>query len=157
MTETYDLEFSGRVLRRGFWLYVWQATTPGGEKLHYVGRTGDNSTPNAQSPFVRMGQHLGYSKNSNMLRKHLVERGVDPEECTFRLIAHGPIFPEVPDRDMEQHKAARNVVGALEKQLADDLVAAGYDVMNTVNCAWPLDEHQYNPVRAAFAGELPGL
>jgi len=44
-----------------------------------------------------------------------------------------------------------------EKQLARDLKAAGYDVMNEVRWNAPLDEKLYEPVRAAFAAEFPGL
>jgi hypothetical protein len=97
MPRTYTVTIDGRTLHRGFWLYVWEVTAPGGEKLLYVGRTGDNSTPNVQSPFNRMGQHLGNTESS-MLRNHLVKRDVVPERCQFRLVAHGPIFDEVPTR-----------------------------------------------------------
>jgi hypothetical protein len=132
MPEAYTLRLDGGTLRRGFWLYVWEATTPQGEVLLYVGRTGDNSTPNAQSPFNRMGQHLGSTKNS-MPRNHLDQNGVVSEQCRFRLVAHGPLFPEVPDNDMEAHVEIRDIVGALEKKLADDLAASGYYVMTTLN------------------------
>jgi hypothetical protein len=52
---TYTVVLDGRTLQRGFWLYVWEVTTPNGAKLLYVGRTGDSSSINAQSPFNRMG------------------------------------------------------------------------------------------------------
>jgi hypothetical protein len=119
--QTYTLRIHGATLRRGFWLYVWEVTTATGGKLLYVGRTGDNSAPNAQSPFNRMGQHLGNTESSSMLRNHLVKRGIVPEECEFRLVAHGPIFDEVGDKTMESHAKVRDVVGASEKKLADDL------------------------------------
>jgi len=104
-----------------------------------------------------MGQHLGNTETSSMLRNHLVKRGVVPEECQFRLVAHGPIFDEAPDKTMEAHIEIRDVVGALEKKLADELRAAGYDVMNTVNCTWPLNEELYAQVRPAFAAEFDGM
>ncbi len=154
---TYTVELDGGTLSRGFWLYVWNVTTPDGEQALYVGRTGDNSTPNAQSPFNRMGQHLGTAKNSSMLRNYLDARSIKPEECKFRFIAHGPVLGETPDKDMEAHKQRRNIVGALEKKLADDLGAAGYDVVNTINCRWPLDESLYEQVRSAFVDEFPQL
>lgn len=47
------------------------------------GRTGDNSSPNAQSPFNRMGQHLGFAKNSSALRTHLGKHGYEPEDCRY--------------------------------------------------------------------------
>lgn len=58
--STQIVAFDGAFLRRGFWLYVWEVVAPDGAEYLYVGRTGDSSSPYAQSPFVRMGQHLGF-------------------------------------------------------------------------------------------------
>jgi hypothetical protein len=49
----------------------------------YVGRTGDSSSPDAQSPFNRMGQHLAFAKNRSMLRNHLQGRDVSPVSARF--------------------------------------------------------------------------
>jgi hypothetical protein len=154
--DTFIVSVEGGFLKRGFWLYVWEATCPDGRKLVYVGRTGDSSSPNAQSPFVRMGQHLGHAPNSNMLRKHLERHDVQPETCSFRIIAHGPILPQAVG-GMDAHTGPRDVIAAMEKQLAEDLAAAGYEVMNDVKCRKPLDEAAYSEVRRAFAVELPEL
>jgi hypothetical protein len=113
-----------------------------------VGRTGDSSSVNAQSPFNRMGQHLGNAKNTRMLRNHLRKRKVEPEACSFRFIAHGPILPEAKTK--ARHLERRDLVAAAEKKLADDLKEAGYDVMNTVHCRKVLDEQFYSPIHAAF-------
>jgi hypothetical protein len=153
--STYTVSLDGGTLERGFWLYAWKVTTAAGQTLLYVGRTGDSSSVNAQSPFNRMGQHLGSAKNSSMLRNHLGKRGIIPEQCVFRLVAHGPILDEAGDK--ETHYERRDLVGALEKKLAEDLVAAGYDVMNKVNCLKPLNQELYADVRAAFADAFPGL
>lgn len=152
------------MLQRGFWLYVWQVETPKGEML-YVGRTGDNSSPNATAPYTRMGQHLGFMDNQNALRKHLLSQGVKPEDCAaFRLIAHGPVYPEVEKAEgmdraalMERHKPLRNHVGAMEKALADDLARAGYTVLNTVFCSHSPDDDVWPEVRAAFSAHFPKL
>src|SRR5688500_13367834 len=88
------LTFSGKLLQRGFWLYVWEIMPPHEELLYYVGRTGDSSSVNAQSPFNRMGAHLGFNVKSNVLRRRLAKNGIDPELCSFRLMAHGPIMKE---------------------------------------------------------------
>lgn len=157
MPKTFTVELDGGMLRRGFWLYVWEITTPDGEKVLYVGRTGDNSSPYAQSLFNRLGQNLGRLANASMVRNNLEKRGIDPARCRFRMVGHGPIFDEVPDKDFEAHKPLRNEVGAIEKQLADDLKAAGYDVMNEVRWKAPLDQELYEPVRAAFAAKFPAL
>ncbi|WP_209833819.1 hypothetical protein [Ruegeria sp. HKCCE3926] len=160
------LHLPGAMLERGFWLYVWRVGTLESE-VHYVGRTGDNSSPYATAPYTRMGQHLGYISNQNALRKHLAKRGIAPEGCGgFDLIAHGPIYPEVPketgDRDirMKLHEPSRDQVGAMEKLLCDGLKAAGYDVMNTVNCRWQLDNigaKKWESAKAAFREEFPLL
>jgi len=143
------------MLERGFWLYVWRVEAPEGEFL-YVGRTGDTSSPHATPPYQRMGQHLGHQKTQNALRKHLEARRIAPERCyQFHLYAHGPLFPEAPD--MAAHVSPRNIVAAMEKALADELTAAGYDVLNTVDCRKPLHEERFAIVRSAFAQHFPTL
>src|SRR4051794_13195620 len=103
MADTFIVTLDGAMLRRGFSLYVWEITTPQGEKLLYVGRTGDSSSANAQSLFNRLGQNLGTLPNASMVRNHLGKRGVDPAECRFRMVGHGPIFEEVPGKNFEAH------------------------------------------------------
>src|SRR5258708_1834458 len=114
---THAFAFSGQLLQRGFWLYVWEIEPRDGETIYYVGRTGDSSSTNAQSPFNRMGQHLGFNVKSNVLRRRLEQSGIAPEECEFRLVAHGPILAEA--KTAEEHRNARDIVAALEKALAD--------------------------------------
>lgn len=150
-TDLYEVRFDGGILQRGFWLYVWEITTPEGRKLFYVGRTGDSSSPNAQSPFNRMGQHLGFAQNSNTLRKHLRENIVEPELCSFRLVAVGPVEKE----SREEHIERRDVVAAMEKALADVMEAAGCKPMNKVNCRKPLDKERFAEVHDAFARAFP--
>lgn len=152
---TLDLAFDGALLSRGFWLYVWEITTPTHAILYYVGRTGDSSSSNAQSPFTRMGQHLGFNAKSNVLRRHLSGRGLDPESCSFRLVAHGPVLAEAKTK--EEHVQRRDCVAAMEKALADAMSAAGYDVINRVNCRSTLDDRAFNSVRETFATAFPAL
>lgn len=147
--NTYTVSLDGGFLARGFWIYVWEVRDPEGAVMLYVGRTGDSSSPNAQSPFNRMGQHLGFAKNSSMLRNHLKGREVSPDRCSFRLIAHGPILPEA--EDWKSHVIRRDLAAAVEKQLAEDCVASGYDVLNSVASGKELDDELYAPVHAAFA------
>jgi len=152
---THTLTLPAAMLKRGFWLYVWRVEGPAGEHL-YVGRTGDNFSPNAKPPYQRMGQHLGHQKNQNALRKYLENRGIKPERCyAFHLVAHGPLFPQAVD--MNAHKRPRDVVAALEKALADALTQVGYEVMNKVNSRMPLDRRRFAQVRRAFAVAFPNL
>lgn len=60
----HEIRFEGGILQRGFWLYVWKVTPADQAPLYYVGRTGDSSSTNAQSPFNRMGQHLGFARTA---------------------------------------------------------------------------------------------
>lgn len=162
--STHVLTLPGPMLRRGFWLYVWRVETPKGEML-YVGRTGDNSSPHASAAYTRMGQHLGSAKTQNALRQHLRKEGLEPEDCAaFHLVAHGPIYPEVepaPGLDraalMARHLPLRDLVGAMEKALAEELKQAGYRVLNTVKWKHPHDPAIWGTVRAAFSTHFPKL
>lgn len=168
---TYRLTLPGQMLTRGFWLYVWRVTTNDGRVVHYVGRTGDNSSPNASPPYVRMGQHLGSMKNQNALRRNLVARGINPDACrSFDLIAHGPVHPEVVkpndfdradkstrERLMKLHLPLRDEVGAMEKRLAEELAKVGYVVLNTVQWKHKIDDERWRPIREAFLEDFPEL
>jgi hypothetical protein len=151
----HELSFDGRFLERGFWLYVWEIRTPQQIHLYYVGRTGDSSSSNAQSPFNRMGQHLSANEKSNPLRHYLTAEGVKPEECSFRLVSYGPILPEATNP--ESHRKSRDRVGAMEKALEAAMKSAGYHVMNPVHSRMELDAEAFAAIRAAFANQLPML
>lgn len=155
--DLYEVRFDGGILQRGFWLYVWEVKPPEGVTLFYVGRTGDSSSTNAQSPFNRMGQHLGFAENSSMLRRHLVRYGVAPEGCAFRLVAVGPVLKESTAVSRHIHDERRDVVAAMEKALAEHMKDAGYEVMNKVYCRKTLDAVQFAKVRAIFASAFPDL
>jgi hypothetical protein len=155
--RTHEVSFSGKVLSRGFWLYVWEVTPPTGKPVFYVGRTGDSSSTNAQSPFNRMSQHLGFAKNSNMLRKHLVAFSIVPEDCQFRLVAVGPIEQESTSSTREEHDTRRDIVAAMEKALAELIARSGHQVMNKVSSRKTLDPERFALVRRALAGAFPTL
>jgi hypothetical protein len=152
------------MLKGGFWLYVWRVETPKGEML-YVGRTGDNSSHHASAAYTRMGQHLGSATTQDALRQHLRKEGLEPEDCSaFHLVAHGPIYPEVErtlglDRValMAKHLPLRDVVGAMEKALAEELNQAGYRVLNTVKWKHPYDPAIWETVQTAFAKHFPRI
>jgi hypothetical protein len=55
-----SFHFDGRLLPRGFWLYVCRVESNTGA-LVYVGRTGDSSSVNAASLFSRVSRHLELS------------------------------------------------------------------------------------------------
>lgn len=153
----HELNFNGRVLRRGFWLYVWEVTPAGRAPIYYVGRTGDSSSKNAQSPFNRMGQHLGFAKNSNMLRKYLSHHQLEPEACVFRLVAFGPLEQESEAVDRAEHDERRDIVAALEKGLEVAMRDAGYHVMNKVTSRKALDAERFKDVLTAFAEKFSAL
>lgn len=151
----YKLEFDGAILSRGFWLYVWEITIPDGEKIYYIGRTGDSSSAHAQSTFNRMGQHLGFNVKSNVLRRHLERKNISLEKCKFCMFSHGPILLEAQSQD--DHRKSRDIVSAMGKALSDIMQAAGYSVMNAVACRKPLDIKLFEDVRSAFTVHFPKL
>ena len=126
--KTYRMEFSGCLLKRGFWLYIWDIKDEGRRHL-YVGRTGDNSSPHASSPFRRIGQHLDSKLNAkaNALHRRLRAASIDPERCTFEMLAIGPLFDE--QSSMADHLPVRDKMAALERALARELRDRGYHVI----------------------------
>jgi hypothetical protein len=154
MLNSYSMSFDGNVLARGFWLYVWDIRGLSFRRL-YVGRTGDSSSPNAQSPFKRIGQHLDPRPNAkgNALGKQLRCAGIDPLECRFEMVAIGPIFPE--QDTMEQHKPIRDQVAALERALADFLRQQGYVVPGSHPRPVAPDEQIFAQVRNIVESKFP--
>ncbi|MFC3059986.1 hypothetical protein [Paenirhodobacter populi] len=151
----HRLSLPGVMLQRGFWLYVWDIRV-GDQRLLYVGRTGDESSPHASAPYDRFGQHLGRNKNANALRRNLLARGVELAQVDhYDFHFFGPIHPEAAD--MDSHRPQRDQVAALEKKLADGLTQAGYDVLNKVSCRRPLDPQLWAEISAAFQGAFPNL
>jgi hypothetical protein len=117
--KTYEMKFEGELLSRGFWLYVWEIKYK--NKLqYYIGRTGDSSSVNASSPFVRSARHLNFKSNAkgNSLIRQL-KTGLSKQEilkCQFRLIAIGPLFKE--SSRLFLHRRRRDVMAALEYKVA---------------------------------------
>jgi hypothetical protein len=156
--KLYDLSFSSALIKRGFWLYVWEVKTNAGDIWLYVGRTGDSSTCNAQSPFIRLGQHLGHNENANALRRNLINNKIVAEECSkFQLFAYGPIYPEIQDGDKSKHNFYRDLMSALEKKLQISLSDAGYNVLNIVTSKKELNQSKWIEVRNAFSKKFPKL
>jgi hypothetical protein len=126
--ESYSIKFDGRVLDRGFWLYVIDILAPKGRRL-YVGRTGDSSSSNAGSPFARIGQHLSCRVNAkgNALARNLRAVGINPSTCSMEMIAIGPMFPE--ERVFTLHKPVRDEMARLERALALALRQRGFIVL----------------------------
>lgn len=118
--EFHRVVFSGSVLERGFWLYVWRIQHANGQ-LFYVGRTGDSSSQYAASPFSRLSQHLDIrqSATANMLMRHLRKEGLNPLACDFEMAAIGPLFPE--QASLEEHRIYRDKTAYLETALAAHL------------------------------------
>jgi len=147
------MEFSGKLLKRGFWLYIWDIK--GDERHLYVGRTGDSSSPNASSPFRRIGQHLDTSLNAkgNALGRRLKEAGIDPESCTFEMIAIGPIFDE--QSSLKKHYPLRDKTAALERALADELKLRGYKVLGVHPRSTPPDPELFGQVIERLQSSFP--
>lgn len=144
--NTYQMEFNGEVLERGFWLYVWEITEGTARHL-YVGRTGDSSSPHASSPFNRIGQHLDFRENAKgaSLAKRLKEAGVNPKKSKFRMLALGPFFPE--QEDFEAHKPYRDQMATFEYALAEYLKNKGHSVLGIHHQGTTVSSSQLNQVK----------
>jgi hypothetical protein len=152
----HHLCLPGAMLARGFWLYVWEVTDRSGKRWLYVGRTGDSSSPNAQSPFSRLSQHLGRNQRGNALRRNLQRMGVEPDTCrSFELTCYGPILPECAD--MDTHGPSRDVIAGLEKGLRDALHTAGYRLLNEVKSRHGIDVKLMSSVLKSFAPRFTKL
>lgn len=127
--NSHKVSFSGALLERGFWLYVWRVNCGASRIVHYVGRTGDSSSHNAASPFGRLSQHLDMREKAtaNMLLRHLRRIGIDPLGCHFELFAVGPMFPEQATLDL--HRQFRDRIAPLEAALAERLRSCGLEVL----------------------------
>ena len=126
--KSYNMSFHGEILERGFWIYVWGIKC-NDQRYIYIGRTGDSSSPNAASPFNRIGQHLNFKENAkgNSLAKRLKEVGVNPSISTFRMQAIGPLYPE--QDSFEKHCQYRDRMATIEFELAKYLLSKGLNVL----------------------------
>lgn len=124
----FKFDFDGQLLRRGFWLYVWQVRC-GKRRFAYVGRTGDSSSRNAASPFSRVGSHLNLKANAkaNTLRRQIRNEKFNPLACSFRFVAFGPLYGE----SKTAHYQRRDRMAGLEKSLADYLTTRGFKVVGS--------------------------
>jgi len=150
------MKFDGHLLARGFWLYIWEIKGVSSHHV-YVGRTGDTSSPHAQSPFKRVGQHLDRAPNAkgNALGRHLHRAGVRYEECTFEMVAIGPIFPE--QSSLEEHVPIRDRMAALERAVADLLRDCGYVVLGTHPRRGTPDPELLQQIRAILNPRFPSV
>ncbi len=154
MLHSYCMSFSGQLLKRGFWLYIWRIDKPNSRHL-YVGRTGDSSSPHASSPFKRIGEHLDVRRGSkgNALGKQLRRAGLDSHDCTFEMVAFGPIFPEQPT--FEEHVPLRDKMAALERAVADELRRRGYTVLGTHPRVGVSDASLFDDIRQVLDSKFP--
>jgi hypothetical protein len=148
------MKFDGKLLERGFWLYVWKVSAPT-KMFLYVGRTGDSSSRYANSPFNRIGQHLDIrdTAKGNAMARQLKSKGINPQDCSFEMIAIGPIFPE--QKTMENHKPYRDKVAALEKAASIYLKTRGYDVLGVHHASQQPDAIVFTKVIGLLDNEFP--
>ena len=154
--KSYSMSFHGELLQRGFWLYVWDIRT-GRERHLYVGRTGDSSSPNAASPFERIGHHLDFRETAkgNSLVRQLKTVAANPSACSFEMLAVGPLFPE--QQTFEAHKPFRDRVGALEDALAKWLRDRGYNVIGTHSSSQTAEPELWREVCRIVDSKFPDV
>jgi hypothetical protein len=151
----FEMGFQGEVLQRGFWLYVWEIIY-GQTTYVYVGRTGDSSSPNASSPFSRIGQHLDFRENAkgNSLAKRLREKGVDPKMSKFRMLALGPLFEE--QELFEAHKPYRDQMATFEYETAY-LRKMKFNVLGTHQKGIPVPPDVVDEIKSRVLGFLNNM
>lgn len=154
--KSYNLKFTGGMLERGFWLYVWRVRC-GRRSFFYVGRTGDSSSQYAASPFARLGQHLDVraKATANMLLRHIHSAAFPPLSCRFELITVGPIYPE--QASLEKHRRFRDIVAPMEAALAQHLRSLGLAVVGKHSSKHPLDRRAFAPVLRRFSKQLKAM
>lgn len=145
--KSYQMTFEGKVLERGFWLYIWEIVS-GNNRYFYIGRTGDSSSAHAASPFSRIGQHLDFRENAkgNSLAKRLNEVGINPRTCNFRMLALGPLFPE--QVTFNEHKPFRDQMATYEYELAIFLKIEGHNVLGSHHIGTAVDNEILSDVKS---------
>jgi hypothetical protein len=79
--------------------------------------------------------------------------GVRYEECSFEMVAIGPIWPE--QADFEAHKPVRDHMAALERAVADELRQRGYAVLGTHPRAGTPDQIVLQQIQALLDPKFP--
>lgn len=127
--DVFTAQLEGELLKRGFWIYVWQITSKDGKKVYYVGRTGDSSSCNAASPFSRLSAHLDIRRNArgNSMYRRLMEADISPVSARFKLCAYGPIFNEQANWD--DHVKYRDQAAEIEYAVVKWLNSKGATVI----------------------------
>lgn len=148
-------QFDGRLLRRGFWVYVVEIVSASA-KDYYVGRTGDTSSPFASSLFARLAAHLDQkpSAKGNSLSKRVREQGLDCSECSYRVVGIGPLFEQQANMDL--HRPFRDKMAALESYVAELLRSRGYPVIGTHPRAKIVDANLLKRVLPVVDQHFPG-
>ena len=154
--KIHHINFTGAILERGFWLYVWRIQS-GVQVFFYVGRTGDSSSRFAASPFSRLSQHLDvrHKAKANMLLRHIREMGLDPLACKFDLIALGPLFPE--QSTLEFHRKFRDRIAPLEAALSTHLRSKDLTVVGKHSSNTSADPRLLAKVKSLFDKTLLSL
>lgn len=129
--ESFKITFSGKTLDRGFWIYVVRIANPKKQRYFYVGMTGDPSSFNAASLFVRMGRHLDVKKNA---KGNTLFRAIKNEEKLLPFL-HKLNFEIIgfylKEENKKDHKKIREEASHLEDRLHKDLEAEGYAVLGS--------------------------
>ncbi len=151
--NVHQTSFSGQMLERGFWLYVWRIKhKKSSSEYWYIGRTGDSSSANASSPIGRLSQHLNLKENAkgNSLVRNIKKVGLEPEECQFKLVSIGPIYPEQDNFD--SHVPFRDNVAKLEAEVAYVFRSKGKAVLGNHPRRGEVDRNVLNEILQKFHG-----
>jgi len=83
----------------------------------------------------------------------LQRAGVRIEECTFEMVAIGPIWRE--EVDFDSHRLVRDQMAELERAIADDLRDHEYAVLDTHPRAGNPDQSVLHQLRTPARSQVP--
>ena len=128
--ETYEIKFQSAILRRGFWIYVVQITDSKGKKYYYVGRTGDSSSVNAASLFVRLGRHFENKKKAkgNTLWRAIEREEIDKDKLSFQIVG---FYLQKEEKQKEKYQKIIKEISCVEDKLHKDLEKVVGEVLGT--------------------------
>jgi hypothetical protein len=124
----YHIEFSGKIIERGFWIYTYKILH-NNTTYFYVARTGDSSSPHASSPFSRMLSHFCKNLHSNSLTNNMKKAKISLKDSYYKLYAFGPLYPE--QNNMSTHIPFRDLTASIEYLVARELLDKGYNVIGS--------------------------
>jgi len=89
------------------------------------------------------------------MARQLKSEGINPHDCSFEMIAIGPIFPE--QNTFKKHRPYRDKVAALEKAANIYMRDRGYNVLGIHRASRQPDAIIFAKVKKLLDNEFPDI